>query len=77
MVIIKLELEEFKFEIFLLGNLVYNPASSIFDIKGTLTLKAPEVVPLVIVSPSFTSVTSGTSTNVSVFPLLVISVTRL
>ena len=76
-VITRLELDEFKLEIFFLGNLVNKEASLIFVIKGILTLKVPEVEPVVIILPSHTSATSSTPSNVRVFPSLLIFVTRL
>ena len=79
MLITKLELEELRFAIFRLGNLVYNPESSIFDINGTLTLKTPVVVPAPVgtTAPLFTPVTSVISFKVSVLPSGLMLVTRL
>ena len=78
-VITRLELDEFKLEIFFLGNLVNKEASLIFEIKGTFTLNAPDVdpAPTGIISPSFTPETSSVLTKVRVLPLLLILDTRL
>ena len=63
-VIIKLELDVLRLDIFVLGKGVYNPESLRFLIKGSLTLKTPDAVPVVRTSPSQTPATSSTCCNV-------------